>query len=392
MPSPAHRLLVLNQVAGPLMVQLLTDLSAQGMDITLVTGWIDNDNPASLPFAILPAAPLVKASSLGRIRSWLKFTCQGLFHAVRLRIPLLVTTNPPWAMLAVPALGRIFRLPYTLLIYDIYPEVAERMGMLKPNGLLARWWRNRSRKAMLHASAVVTIGRCMRKTLLAQLRPGENVDIRIIPNWADTDQIRPIPKADNPFARTHGLVDKFVVTYAGSFGATHDTESIIAAAEALAETPEIHFLLIGGGTRQAEIEAIVRDKSLPNLTLLPFQPPDSFPLALAASDAAIVCLDTPFQGLSVPSKTYSALAAGCAILAVTAPDTELALTVQEHHCGLVLPPKSPSALTAAITDLHAAPLRLQSLRSAARKAAESHFSRQAETQKWRTLILSHALV
>lgn len=368
------------------MVQLLTDLSTHGTDVQLVTGWIDAENPTQLPFEILPAAPLVKVSSLGRIGSWLTFSIQALWQAVCRRRSVLVVTNPPWTMLAMPLLSRLLGLRYSLLIYDIYPEVAERMGMLKPGGLLARGWRGLSRKAMLRADAVVTIGRCMKRTLQAQLRKGDDVDIQVIPNWADTDQIRPLPKAENPFAREHGLCDKFVVTYSGAFGATHDIESIIAAAEALAGTPEIHFMLIGGGTRQAEIAALVRDKALPNLTLLPFQPSAVFPLAMAASDAAIVCLDTPFEGLSVPSKTYSALAAGCAVLAVTAPETELALTVAENACGVTVPPQDPTALAEAIRRLYADSFRLAELAQAARSVARSEFSRQLTCQRWAMLL------
>ncbi len=368
------------------MVQLLEDLACSGIGVDLVTGWMDVEDPDTLGFQVLSAAPLVKDSTLGRLWSWFRFGLEALVLAARRRQPVLMVTNPPWPMLAMPWIRRLFGLRYVLLIYDIYPEVAERMGMIRPGGRLARWWRRRSRDAMRQAEAVITIGRCMRRTLAEHLLPGDDVEITVIPNWADPRQIRPMDKQSNPFAQAHRLTGKFVVTYSGAFGATHDTESIVAAAEDLVDLPDVHFLLIGGGTRIAEVRRLVQDKELANLTLLDFQPPERFAQALAASDCAIVCLDTPYEGLSVPSKTYSALAAGCAILAVTAEGTELADTVGEQDCGVVVPPKSPDRLAERIREFFTNRARLAEIQEAARRAAETAYARDQAVERYRSLL------
>ncbi|KKL81786.1 hypothetical protein LCGC14_1991270, partial [marine sediment metagenome] len=74
----------------------------------------------------------------------------------------------------------------------------------------------------------------------------------------------------------------------------------------------------------------VRRKALPNVTLLPFQPFDVLPLSLASADCVITCLDEGYEGLSVPSKTYYALAAGADRLdAAKDDDTRVDLT-QSH--------------------------------------------------------------
>jgi len=229
---------------------------------------------------------------------------------------------------------------------------------------------------------VITLGRHMAETLRRHLADWGDVPLYVIDNWADTDFIRPLAKADNPFARRHGLVDKFVVSYSGAFGATHDTESIVAAAEALLDLPDVHFLLIGGGTRQREVSEVVARKALPNLTLLPLQPFDMLRYTLPAADCAIVSLDEGYEGLSVPSKTYYALAAGAALLAISGPGTELTELVAEHGCGVHIPPRSPEALAGAIRRLHDDRELLSAYKSAARRAAERHFSRRAATSRY----------
>jgi glycosyltransferase involved in cell wall biosynthesis len=266
-------------------------------------------------------------------------------------------------------------------MYDIYPDVAERLGALKRGGWLARRWRRRSGRAMAAAEGVITLGAYMAETLRAHLPAGAQARIEVIPNWADTEAIRPRPKAGNAFAEQHGLVDKFVVMYSGSFGAVHDVDSMIEAAARLRDLPDVHFMLIGGGTQETAVARMVRERALPNLTLLPLQPREVLPLSLAAADCAIVCLDAGYEGVAVPSKAYSCLAAGSALVAVTQPGTELADLVAEEGCGVVVPPRSPDALEAAIRGLHANRAGLAAARAAARRAAEETYSRGRGTAR-----------
>ncbi|MFP3938563.1 MAG: glycosyltransferase, partial [Phycisphaerae bacterium] len=170
--------------------------------------------------------------------------------------------------------------------------------------------------------------------------------------------------------------------YSGSFGATHDTESIIAAAQRLTDMPDVRFVLIGGGTRRRDVERLVAERNAGNLTLLDFQPLEVLPQSLAAIDCAIVCLDEPYRGVSVPSKTYYALAAGSALLAVSPPDTELTDLIAEHGCGVHIPPGSGEKLADAVRDLHENPELLRRYRAAARAAAEKYFSRKVATDRY----------
>lgn len=378
------RLLAINQVVGPLMRQLLEDLQGRGIRCAALTGWVDAEDPDALPFDVIPATPLRKSPAWKRFWTWSRFTCQAIRTIYRRTEPLLVVTNPPWPMLVMPPLARVLGRRYALLVYDIYPDVAELMGipLARPGGLVSRAWRWLSRQSMLRADAVITIGRRMAQTLGGHLWPGDDVDITVIPNWADTEFIKPIPKADNDFAREHELVGKRVVMYSGAFGATHDTDSILAGAGLVTDLADVQFMLIGGGTREAEVRRTVAEAELPNLKLLGFQPFSRLPKSLAAADLAIVCLDEGYEGISVPSKTYYMLAAGAAVLAISPDDTELTDLVARFDCGLHVPPRSPNKLAAAIRSLHADPARLARMQANAREAAEEHFSRSAGAEAY----------
>jgi hypothetical protein len=63
----------------------------------------------------------------------------------------------------------------------------------------------------------------------------ESERIRVIPNWCDDRDIRPIARLDNPLRREWGLEDRFVVGHSGNFGRGHEFETVLAAAERLLE-------------------------------------------------------------------------------------------------------------------------------------------------------------
>ena len=382
-PGKLRKLLAINQVVGPLMRELLDDLSDGGVCCQALTGWVDAEAARPPRFRRIAACRLVKSPSWRRLGSWMCFTIQAAGCMIRRsHTPVLLTTNPPLPMLAAPSLSRLYGLRYVLLIYDVYPDVLERMGTLRTNGPAARAWRRLSREAMVHAAGVITLGGHMAETLRGHLRPGDDVHIEVIPNWADTDFIRPRAKGDNPFAREHGLAGKFVVMYSGAFGATHDTESIVSAAEMLGDLSDVQFVLIGGGTREADVRRLVAGKGPPNVTLLPLQPLSVLPYSLASADCAIVSLDEGYEGVSVPSKTYYALAAGAAILAVSAENTELTELVAEHGCGLHVPPRDPQALAEAVRRLHGDRELLDRCKRASRAAAETAYARRIIVQRY----------
>ncbi|MCY2927676.1 MAG: glycosyltransferase family 4 protein [Planctomycetota bacterium] len=386
-PRRLESLLIVSQVAGPLIKELATDLTAAGVRCTVMTGWLDAAEGETPPFDVVRGAALVKAPSWRRMLSWLRFTMQVVWQAIRhRRTPLLVTTNPPWAMLALSALRWLLGARYVLLMYDLYPDVLERMGKCNPRGLVARLWRRASRKALLRAEGVITLGPRITQTLSGHMRPGDRWSPRIIPNWADTDVIRPRERSENPFAREHGLAGKFVVIYSGAFGATHDVDSIVEAAAALSDLSDVHFLLIGGGTRQKEVSDLVARRALANLTLLPLQPLAVLPYSLASADCAIVCLDQGYEGISVPSKTYYALAAGLAILAVSPEGTELTDLIEAEGCGVAIPPHRPDLLGAAVRRLHADRSQLARFQQASRAAAVSRYSRSILTGEYLTCL------
>ena len=67
----------------------------------------------------------------------------------------------------------------------------------------------------------------------------------------------------------------------------------------------------------------------PNVRFLPFRPVEQIPHVMMAGDLHIVTVRRGLEGVVVPSKLYSILAAGRPILAVAAPESDAARIVSE---------------------------------------------------------------
>ncbi len=103
-----------------------------------------------------------------------------------------------------------------------------------------------------------------------------------------------------------------------------------------------------GWPRERLIEAAV---GLPNVRFAGYVPEARLAELLATGDIHAVPLKRGLAAVSVPSKTYSILAAGRPVLAAIDPGTEIPRLLAESGGGLAVAPDDPAAFTAAVRRL-----------------------------------------
>ena len=84
----------------------------------------------------------------------------------------------------------------------------------------------------------------------------------------------------------------------------------------------------------------------------------------------------------MPSKTYFAMAAGSALVAVSPPGTDLAAVVQAAGCGIHVPPRNAKALADAIRRLSNDASYLEQCKVNSRRAAVREFDRARLVQRF----------
>jgi glycosyltransferase involved in cell wall biosynthesis len=264
---------------------------------------------------------------------------------------------------------------YVLLFYDVYPRALTALTSASPRSPVVRLWHALNRAAVGRAEAVLTISDDLAREVGRYLRPDRGPRrVDVLPTWVNTSRVRPVPKEENAFAMRHGQAGRLTILYAGNLGAVHDLSLLPDLADSFRDDPGFHFLVVGDGAGRPALQAEVARRKLPNVTWLPPQPEEELPLLLATGDIALVALARGAEGVSMPSKTYFAMAAGSAVFGLSRPGSDLARVIESCECGVNVDPGDSGAACRALHDLAADPERLARCRANARRAAEREFS------------------
>ena len=294
--------------------------------------------------------------------------CRGFRRGDR----VLVVTNPPTLPFVIRWACHLRGAQFVLLIHDVYPEALEVAGLFRRRGLAARVLSRLTASLYRSAARIVVLGRDMRD-LVAKKVPEVADRLILIPNWADLEEVEPRPRVENHLLEQLGLVDRFVVQYAGNMGRTHDLGLLVEAAELMKAEP-VSFLICGWGAKQGWLRQQVYERHLENVTVIDPRPREDLGELLGACDVAVLAFVPGMAGVSVSSRLYNMLAAGRPIIAAVEANSEVALVVVEEGAGLVVRPGDVGAFVAAIRGLAAEPERRREMSEKGPRAAEARYS------------------
>jgi len=244
-------------------------------------------------------------------------------------------------------INTIRRVPFVYNVQDIYPGIAVRLGIVK-NERMVRALRSLEDFVYARAAAVSVISDGFKHNLTAKGVPPSKIEV--IPNFADTGFIRPLPRF-NRFSAAQGLDDRFVVLFAGNIGLSQGLETVLAAAERLRDRSAILFLIVGNGAAKPALLDLAAHLGLKNVTFHPFFPYQDVPLMYASSDVGLVPLRRGITEESVPSKVFSILAAARPLIASVDSGSDTWRLARDVGCGLCVPPEDPRALADAVLEL-----------------------------------------
>jgi glycosyltransferase involved in cell wall biosynthesis len=381
--------------------QILSDLAFHlaeaGFDVQVLTSRQIYDDPSR----VLPARESVRgvkvhrvcATRFGRGRLLLRAVDYVTFYlsaTVKLatladsRAVVIAETDPPLLSVPCALVTWLKRAALVNWTQDLFPEIAESLHV--PGiALVAPVLRRLRNLSLKLARTNVVLGEGMAARLRSEgIAPGK---IEVIHNWSPVEMETPSAQPPaNPLRVEWNLGHKFVVGYSGNFGRAHDFATVLDAAAVLRDLPELHFLFVGAGARRAWVEARVADLGLTNVSFQPYQSLDRLALSLSVPDVHLVSLKPELEGLIVPSKFYSVLAAGRPVLFVGDPKSEMARRIDEGDCGRAFPPGAHADLAAAIRQLASHPEKVAKMGERAHDLWAARFQRKQALAAWEALL------
>lgn len=324
------------QSSGYLMRDIIKVYHTADYEVTLISSKVCwNDIKEDLPKSIKFRRVIMydKSSTLKRLLTWCFCTLQMWWKIFvhHNKDEVLYVSNPPFGPLLPLFLGNEF----SLLIWDIYPDVLVSQHVFGKESRVVKWWSNKNRKVFSRAKHVFTISDGMKKCLSKYVDENK---IKVVPLWPD-GMMQRVDKSENLFIKEQKLEGKFVVMYSGNLGNTHRMDVLLDVAQ-LVHDEDVVFLLIGEGGKKKMIKERIDKEGIKNVRLLPYQPLEMLPHSLSAANIAVVTLDTTSSQMSVPSKTFNLMAVGAPLMCIASPDSELGNLIRKYNVGVIYPPES----------------------------------------------------
>ena len=268
----------------------------------------------------------------------------------------------------------------TFILQDIFPDTILLMGKFSPGHPLIRLARLMEKRTYEKNDRFITLSGDMKQTLLS--RGVEDGRITVIPNWADADHIRPVLRHDNPLFDQLGLSrDGFYVLYAGTLGILQNPDLLLDAAKRLSHKPEIRFLILGGGALAPHVQQRVREEGLSNVQLFPMQPVERVAQVYSLGNIVVTPLKKGVTACAMPSKTWSAMAAGAPVIATADPGSEWERVIRTAG-GICVPPEDSAALADAVEKAYADRETLPQMGVSSRAYVAKALSRGAATRAY----------
>jgi glycosyltransferase involved in cell wall biosynthesis len=403
------KLLVICQLFYPELVstgQTLTELCEQlvrlGMDVEVICGpptVLDRDKKIAkyiehegISIRRVWGTRFPKLNLAGRVINQVTFAASTFFYLLlrRPRKPILVLTNPPFLAVSCGILKWLkIGAPYIYLMFDVYPDTAVKLKVLKENGLLFRIWERLNAFVFKHAVGIIVIGRCMEdviKRKMSKYNMIPNGKLHRISVWSDDKLISSSLIRKNPLRGKWHLEGKFVVGYFGNMGRSHDIETITKTAEILKDNRDISFLFVGEGYKKRAAMEYAAGRNLQNCRFYTYVCKDDLGHLMHLADIGIVCLLEGQEGLSVPSKAFGLMAAGVPVVAVMSANSEIARIVKEENCGIVVRPGESEKLADGILQLYGNKSRLKQIGANASRAVGEKYNLGEISKKYFDLI------
>jgi glycosyltransferase involved in cell wall biosynthesis len=393
--------------------ELLSDvafmLASKGFYVTVLASRLRYDNPAAV------LCPLEKVRGVeirriwtssrgrhglaGRALDYLTFYFGAGYWLSRLARRgnvIVAKTDPPLLSIIAACVARARRARLVNWLQDLFPEVAEAVGVGGRTGGVMFGQLRRFRNWSLRSAQMNVIpGAQMYQRLIEEGVPSGR--LRVIPNWSDGSLIKPDPLGVDELRQKWGLNGCFVVEYAGNLGRAHDISTIIEAMARLQDMADaavpaddgvknVRFLFVGGGAQRQILQSEILKRQLRNVTLQPYQPREALSATLAVGNIHLVSLKPELEGLVVPSKFYGIAAAARPVLFVGAKDGEIARLVRGSQCGFAVSSGDADELVAHILEIAINPQLGRKMGERGRASFEQYWDQAHALQHWEQLL------
>lgn len=239
------------------------------------------------------------------------------------------------------------KVPFIYNLQDIFPDSLVNSNLTCDGSILWKIGRKLEDYTYNHADKIILISQGFKRNVIEK---GVTEDkIEIISNWIDLDSVHPIDRNKNSLITEFGIdPNKFIVVYAGNFGAAQGADIVIKAAKELEEYKDIQFVIFGGGPYFEDAKN--ESKGLKNVFIHELMPQNRISEVYSLGDVALITCKKGTGEAGMPSKLWSIMACNTPIIASFDTGSDLADVIKDARAGECVEPENVFALSEAIKE------------------------------------------
>lgn len=285
---------------------------------------------------------------------------------------VLCESPPLFLGMSAYKLSKHFQAKFIFNVSDLWPESAEKLGLVTNKFLLNIAY---SLEKRLYKKSDLVTGQTQGIILNIHERY-PSVKTYWLPNGVDLDYFDPDKVEKKDLRSEYGFKEQdILLLYAGILGHAQGLEIILKAADKLKDVADIKFLIAGSGPLKGELLKMKQDLNLSNVIFIDIVPKTEMPSLIKAADVALVPLKKLdlFKG-AIPSKIFE----NCAmkkmlLLGVEGEAKEL--FIEKGKAGLFFIPEDVESLVNEIKKIIDSPSSISIYGDAGRLFVNNHFNR-----------------
>jgi len=337
---------------GLLMTDICTGLSDKGYSVKVFTAKPNYDNKIEaassevyrgVKIRRLFCLRLNKNKKLFNLLNLISYFISVFFYIIFKdeRGIYMIVTNPPFLPVAGLFLKFFKGNDFIYIIHDLFPDAGVKLNWFSENSLITKTWELINKSIFRLSKGIIVIGETMRNTIEKKVEKFENSKekieeinkkINVIHNWASDELCKSIEKSKNPFFDKFGIEGKFVIMYSGNISTEYKLDNILKSAK-MFKGSNVVFVFIGDGSHKNYLMEMKINMELDNVYFFPYQKFSDLKYTLNVADVLILSSKADFEGISVPSKLYTYLAAGKMVISFTSKNSDINDILKNAECG-----------------------------------------------------------
>jgi glycosyltransferase involved in cell wall biosynthesis len=294
---------------------------------------------------------------------------------------MLVVINPIPLHWLASTVGHGHSVRFVALMWDLLPDSAVALGIMRGRSPLVSLARNMNLKALARVGDIVVPGSDMQQHLLRAYKVAED-KVSVIPNWSDSSHLYLDQDVLRP--RTLQPEQPFLILAAGNMGRAQDVDQLKRLASAIEAEERLFLQFVGNGPLIGAVRDWVGEQRLEHTAVMDFCNGTAFGHLLSIASCGFVSLDPRMLGLGVPSRTYTYLCAGLPVVAIVPASSETAAELARTGAGFAAPDAVMALMY--LRELRDDPEMYSRMSAAALSAGEGSLSRCRAVQQYEQVL------